>query len=150
MRLLRSAVDILVGPLVAVAVVRLGMIELPGGDLILIDPHLVVFDPAAEPGQLLLILILADAGVEAIVPTVDTADEVCPFNTPIGKERASVVAAAVHHRHLPIVADDHQIDIGHKGVGGLTVGQLTEIGDRDFIHDSVPGKYETVMSMSIT
>ncbi|MPM88047.1 hypothetical protein SDC9_135148 [bioreactor metagenome] len=121
--LLGAAVDVGVQPLIGLAVVRLGVLLLPGRDLVPVDQHRVGrgVDPGREPRQHLVIGVRADPRRDAVVVPVHTADQVLAADEAVGEQRAAMQASPVEHRDLVVVADHHQVDARHQRVCGRTV-----------------------------
>lgn len=65
-----------VGPQIGVAVEWLRVLFVLGGDLVGVDHDLVVFDPGGEFVEALGVVVFGDAGIDAEVPVVDTADQI--------------------------------------------------------------------------
>jgi len=86
--------------------------------------------------QLLLGVVGADAGLIAVVPIVQAADDVSTFDTPIGHQRTAVRAVAVEHRDPLRIrpTDNDQVDTGGQGVGGFQRLQVRPLGDNGFVH----------------
>ena len=83
----------------------------PSADLVRVDQNLAVLSPRGELGQDFFVIVFADAGIEAVVPVVDAADQVLAVDMAVGHERAPVQAAAVEDRHVVVVAHDAEIDV---------------------------------------
>ena len=94
---LGSTVNVLIEAEIFVALVGLRVGRLPGADLFLVDPHPAVFHPSFELVQRFVVVVLADAGVDAVVPAVDTADQVVTVDTAVRHQRTTVQAAAIEH-----------------------------------------------------
>jgi hypothetical protein len=75
---------VLVDALVRVSLVRLWMLSRPLLDLILIDKYLAVFDPRGELGQRFARVVLANAGIQTVVPEVHTTDQVVALHEAVG------------------------------------------------------------------
>jgi hypothetical protein len=135
-RFLGGAVEVLVGTLVGIATKRLRIRQLPLVDLVLVDPHGVVLDPTGEPLKSLAVVVLADPGIEAVVPPVEAADEIGAVDVPVRQEGAPVEAPSVQDRHVVAMADDHQIHVADQRAGWLPVGELAPGGDLDALHMS--------------
>ncbi len=112
------------------------MLLRPGGDLVLVDPDLAVLDPGVELGQNLGVVVLADAGVEAVVPAVHAADDILAIDMAIGHQCPAVGAAPVEHADLRVVADDDQVDTGNEGMGWTAIFEIIHRVDRQGIHES--------------
>ncbi len=78
LRLVRRAVDVLIESEIGVTLVGLWIVDGPGCDLAFVDQDSVrlLVDPSTELVQRLVVGILADAGVGAVVPVVEPADQV--------------------------------------------------------------------------
>jgi hypothetical protein len=85
--------------------------------------------PGRELVERLVVVVLADAGVQAVVPLVDAADEVLAVDVAVGQEGTAVQAPSVQHRDLVPVADDDEIHLADEGVRGLAVLQLAPARD---------------------
>ncbi len=116
--LVRGAEVVLVEALIGAPVVRLGVLHRPGGDLVGVDPQPVVLDPGHETVQRLVVVVFGDAGAVAVVPVVDSADEVVAVDATVGEQRAAVEAAPVEHRCRIHVgpADDDEVDVADQRV----------------------------------
>ena len=84
MRLIDSPGVILKIALVTIALIRLRMLPRPGANLVFIDTDLVVLDPGVELWQRFAVVVLADTGIETIVPAVHTADQVITGDVTVG------------------------------------------------------------------
>ena len=93
-----------------------------------------VLNPRVEFRQRFAVVVLADAGVEAVVPAVKAADQVVPLDRSVGHQGAAVQAAAVEHGNLVVVADHDEIDSGHQCVGGFSVFQIVDFANGNFVH----------------
>jgi hypothetical protein len=141
-RLIGGAVHILVQPQVLVAPVGLGVHAGPLGDGVGVHQDLVALDPGCEAVQRLGVGVLADAGVQAVVPAVDPADQVGAVDVTVGHERAAMQAAPEQDRAAVVPAHDHQIDLADEGSLGLTIDELGPDGDGDLVHGATPGEGE--------
>ena len=45
----------------------------------------------------------------------------------VGQQGPTVMIAAVQHRHRVFESDDDQVDVGHQGVGGSAMVEISEI-----------------------
>ena len=99
---------ILVQTLVGVTIVWLRMLVRPGFQFVFVDEHFAALDPGRESWQGFPVVVLADARIEAVVPTVHTANQVIAVDMAIRHECATVGAAAVEHTDRFVVAYDPQ------------------------------------------
>ena len=125
-RFLRRPGRILERPLVRITSVGLRVAQPPLLDLVGVDPHRAVVDPRRESLEPLFVVVLRDAAAVAIVPMVETADEIVAFDMPVTEQRSSVEAAPVQDGHVltNAPADDDQIDATHERVGRAKQLQL--------------------------
>ena len=116
---------------VLVALVGLRMRLGKGVNLGAIDEHgvLIRIQPGRELVERLVVVVLADAGIQAVVPLMDAADEVLAVDVAVGQEGTAVQAPSVQHRDLVPVADDDEIHLADEGVRGLAVLQLAPARD---------------------
>ncbi len=70
------AVRVSVGALVGLAVIGLGVLLLPGQDLIEIDQQVVAVHPGSELGEPLGVVVARHAGVEHVIPTMKATYQV--------------------------------------------------------------------------
>ena len=82
---------------ILVAIEGLGVRLVPGPDLVRVDAQLPVLHPGAKLLKLLRVVVLADAGVDPVIPEVHPAHKVSARNEAIGEERTAVMAAPVQH-----------------------------------------------------
>ena len=101
---------------VLVAVVGLGKPVVPCRDLGFVheDGVRVGVDPCSELVKRLLGVVRTDAGVVAVVPVVDAADEVVAADMAVGEEGAAVEAAAEEHGDPVVVADDDEVTLATR------------------------------------
>ena len=138
MRFLGRRVRVGVEAEIVVPLEGLRVVLLPGADLVGIDQDLAVLHPRGELGQHLRVIVLADAGIESVVPVVHAADQVLAVDMAVGHERAPVQAAAIEDGDLVVVAHDAEVDVADQRVGRLAVRQLVERLDGNFVHRLVP------------
>ena len=111
MGLFGRGVGVGVEALIFIPIEGLRVVLPPSADLVRIDQNLAVLSPRGELGQDFFVIVFADAGIEAVVPVVDAADQVLAVDMAVGHERAPVQAAAVEDRHVVVVAHDAEIDV---------------------------------------
>jgi hypothetical protein len=63
---------------------------------------------------------------------VEAANEVLALDSGVSHQRASVEASTIQHRHLIVVPEYHQINIRNQRVRGISICELTPLGDRNF------------------
>ena len=143
-RLVGSAVRILIGALVCVAVPGLRMFAFPGQHLIEVDDHLAVVDPRRELLQPFVVVVGADSGAEAVVPAVYAAHQILAADRAVGEQRTAMLAASVQHRELLVVADDHQIDVADESADRDPVVDFIPASDGDWLHARPPESTPTV------
>src|SRR5205823_14682588 len=88
--------------------------------------------------QHLGVVVFADAGVDAIIPIVQAADEVVPLHKAVGEQAAAVQAASEQHRHLVAIADHDQVDISDQRIGGRAIGESRPTGHDYLVHSAPP------------
>ena len=130
---LRPAVDVGVEAEVFVALVGLGKVDVPGLHLFFVhvDRVVVGVDPGGEFVEGFVVAVRTDAGVVAIVPVVDAADQVVASDGAVGEQGAAMQAAPVEDRDVVVVADDDEVYVGYQRVGGLAVFEFAPGGDFD-------------------
>ena len=132
-RLGRGAVNVGVQTQVALAVERLWVFFRERTDLIFVDQHRAVLDPRGELVKRFGVVVLADARVHAIVPTVHPADKIAAFHAAIRHQCSPMKAATIENRHILIETDDDQIHLADKRVGWHLILELVEAGDLHFV-----------------
>ncbi len=95
--LICSAGVVLVNALVRVALIRLRVLLRPGANLIFINEHLAILEPARELVQRLRVVVFADARIQPIVPVVHAADQVVAVDEAVGHQGAAMRAPPVQH-----------------------------------------------------
>ena len=133
-RFVLRPVNVRVETEIFVAPVGLRMGLRPIGDFVRVDPDLPVLDGGREFPERLFVVVFADAGVEAIVPVVDAADQIVAIDMAIGQQGATVQAAAVEYRDGLVMPDDDEIDLADQRIGGLPVLELGQGFDRKLLH----------------
>ena len=124
--------------LVHVGRVRLRVLQLPPDDVVAVDEQAVALDHRRELREHLAVVVRADARLDAVVPAVQTADEIVAPDLAVGEQRAAVQAATVEHRVLVAPPDDDEIDaLGARG-GRLPVGNVRPRCDPYEIHRTLP------------
>jgi hypothetical protein len=101
---------------IGVAPIGLRVTLLPGRDFVGVDHHLAAVNPRREFRQHFLVVVLADAAVEPVVPVVQPADQVVAVDAAVGEQRAAVQATSVEHRHVVAVADHNEVDAADQGI----------------------------------
>ena len=134
-RLLDRAVRIGVETLVHVRVERLRMVQLPTDHLVEVDEEAVAVDHRRELRERLGVVVHAHTRRDAVVPTVQAADEVFTVKVAVGEQRASMETPAVQHRVLIVAADDHELDALRNGRGRDSIRYLAPRRDPHQIHD---------------
>ncbi len=98
---------ILIHALVAVSVIRLGIVTLPSCDLVGVDDDVVVLHPRREHSQPFIVVVGRDAGRNAVVPAMHTTDQILAGHVAVGHEGATVKTSAVEHSDFVIGAHDY-------------------------------------------
>jgi ferredoxin len=102
--------------------------------IVLVDQDLAAFDPRLERRQDLGVVVFADAGVDAIVPVMQAADQVFAVDETVREQRAAMQAAPVEHEDRVGAADDHEVHIGDQRIGRRAIGKLRPVGYHDLVH----------------
>ena len=134
----RLAVGVLVAALVGGPVEGLGVLLLPGQDLVEVHQQVVAVEPGRELGQSLGVVVARHPGVEHVVPAVEAADEVVVDDAAVAHQRAPVQAAPVEHRVVPVEAHDDQVDVADQRPDRLPVGHVAPSGDLVGLHEPPP------------
>lgn len=127
-------VMILIGALIGVATVRLGVLVLPGGDLVRVDHDRVVLNPRSKGLKLLGVVVGADPGLDPVVPTVQVTDQVVAGDVAVGQHSPAVKTASVEDRHGVVGAYDDQIDAANERPGWVAIGEGAPLDERDRFH----------------
>ena len=106
---------------IGVAIKRLRVLLRPGLDFIFIDQHLLTFKPGLKLGQLFVVAVFRNPGVEPVVPVVHAADQVVPVDMAIGHQRAPVQTSSIEYRHLIVEPNDDQIDLANQCIRRLAI-----------------------------
>jgi hypothetical protein len=128
-RLFRDHVRVAVVALVHVGIERLRVAHHEAQHFGAVDEQVVAVEGARELLEHLGVVVGAHAGVDAVVPTVQAADEVVAHDVAVAEQRPAVEAAAVEHRVLVTSADDHQVDALDRRTHRGALGHLTPVGD---------------------
>ena len=81
------------------------------------------------------VVVLADPGVDPVIPIVNSTEKVVAFNVTIAHQGRSMQAASVQYRDAVILANDHQVDFTCQCVGRLAVLQFAKRRDlQHFTH----------------
>jgi hypothetical protein len=75
---------ILVGSLVAVALVGLRVGLGPGTDFVFVDTNLAIFEPGIKFWQRLTMVVFTDAGIHAVIPLMDPTNQVITRDITVG------------------------------------------------------------------
>ena len=137
MRFVGRTGRILICALVRVTIIGLRMCLRPLRDLILVYPHLTVFYPSAEFRQCFAVFVFADTGVDSIVPTVDTADEIVAIHMPVGHQRTTMSAASVQHADGIVIADNDQVNVRNQRRCRCSILKFVPICNANFFHSVV-------------
>ncbi len=103
---------VLVGALVAVTLVGLRVGLGPGTDFVFVDTNLAVFEPGVKFRQRLAVVVFTDAGIHAVIPLVDPANQVITRDIAVGHQGAAVRATSVKHADPVVETNDHKVDTG--------------------------------------
>jgi hypothetical protein len=98
---------------ILVALVRLRIISSKGVHLFLVDAHGISVNPGLELVEGFGVVVFADACVQAVVPTMNAADEVLTFDVAIRHECSSVQTPAVEHRNGVSKPNDDEVHVVH-------------------------------------
>ena len=130
-RFLGGVVGVVVVPLIHVRVVGLGVAEEVADHLVAIDHQVVAHQPTGELGEHLGVVVRTDAGIDPVVPAVQSAQEVVAFHGSIGEQRPPMKAASVEDRVRVAPSDDDQVDTFHLGACRFAVRDLAPGCDTD-------------------
>ena len=78
-------------------------------DLRAVDIDILAFDEVLEFVQNLVIVVLADPRVDAVVPVMETANEIVPIDEAIRQQGTPVMAATVHDGYVIPLLDKHKV-----------------------------------------
>jgi|GEM_PF-3751742 len=132
-------------PEIGLPVERLGMILVPRRNLIGIDDHVSVLDPMRELVESFRVVVFRDAGIDAEIPPVHTADQVVAREMTVSHEGTPVLAAPVEHRDFILSVTGHdEIDILDESGDRLSDLEFGEGGDGCLAHGRSFGFTETM------
>jgi len=92
------------------------------------DLHDAVDHLALEPVEVFRRVVGRDAGVDAVVPAVDPADQVVSTDHAVGHQRVPVLTAPAEHRMA--VVEPHDDEVHAPCVGGDRLAVLEFVPDR--------------------
>ena len=135
------ASGVLVGALVAIPLIRLGVLLCPCCNLVLIDADFAIFNPRIELRQGLGVVVLADARIHPVIPAVHAADDVVAIDVTVSHQSATMRAAAVKNTDLIVEADRHKIDARNQRMHQLAIAQFIPIQDWFLFHRDCPVRW---------
>jgi hypothetical protein len=96
---------------ILVALVRLRVNSSEGPDLFRVNAYGISVNPGLEPVEGFGIVVIADACVQTVIPTMHATDQVFTLHMAIRHERSSMQTPAVEHRNGISKPNDDEIHI---------------------------------------